>query len=384
MKKSTFILIATFVALATIAESSHGERPVEGELKPFLGAPHMEMEQVFQEQRFPNIVVTMDGTILASFGSSEVMVRRSTDGGATWGPSISIAKPGFQGGGMTVDETNGDILAFVEEKHPPAPLAVYRSSDDGKTWTRQETTIHADKNGHVPSMHMNDHGITLRHGKHKGRLVRPSRHYGKVNSREEWPNHYTNAIYSDDGGKTWHASDPFPENGTGEAAVAELSDGRIYYNSRVHWQERPRNTRRRSAISHDGGKTWQDWQIVDVLPDGHQHRSYGCMGGLVRLPVAGQDVLIYSNLDTPAAKRERISLWASFDGGKTWPVKRLVFDGTSAYSSLDAGRPGTPSEGWIYLHFEGGPGGGSQVARFNLAWLLDGESTEDGEIPQLD
>ena len=104
----------------------------------------------------------------------------------------------------------------------------------------------------------------------------------------------------------------------------------------------------------------------------------------MRLPVAGQDVLIYSNLDTPAAKRERISLWASFDGGKTWPVKRLVFDGTSAYSSLDAGRPGTPSEGWIYLHFEGGPGGGSQVARFNLAWLLDGESTEDGEIPQLD
>lgn len=384
MKKNTFILIASFVALATFTGSSHGAHPVEGELKPFLGAPRMEMEQVFQGQRFPNVVVTMDGTILASFGSSEVMVRRSTDGGATWGPPISIAKPGFQGGGMTVDETNGDILAFVEEKHPPAPLAVYRSSDDGKTWTRQETTIHADKNGHVPSMHMNDHGITLRHGKHKGRLVRPSRHYGKATSREEWPNHYTNAIYSDDGGKTWHASDPFPENGTGEAAVAELSDGRIYYNSRVHWQERPRNTRRRSAISHDGGKTWQDWQIVDVLPDGHQHRSYGCMGGLVRLPVAGQDVLIYSNLDTPAAKRERITLWASFDGGKTWPVKRLVFDGSSAYSSLDAGRPGTPSEGWIYLHFEGGPGGGSQVARFNLAWLLDGESTEDGEIPQFD
>ena len=105
------------------------------------------------------------------------------------------------------------------------------------------------------------------------------------------------------------------------------------------------------------------------------------MGGLVRLPVAGKDILIFSNIDTPKATRERASVWASFDGGKTWPVKRLVFDGPSAYSSLTAGRPGTPSEGWIYLHFEGGPSGGSQVARFNLSWLLAGEPTGDGTIP---
>jgi sialidase-1 len=59
-----------------------------------------------------------------------------------------------------------------------------------------------------------------------------------------------------------------------------------------------------------------------------------------------------------------------------------VFDGPSAYSSMNAGRPGTPSEGWIYLHFEGGPGGGSQVARFNLAWLLQGMPTGDGAIPE--
>ncbi len=73
---------------------------------------------------------------------------------------------------------------------------------------------------------------------------------------------------------------------------------------------------------------------------------------------------------------------ASFDGGDTWPVKRLVFDGPSAYSSLNAGRAGTPGAGWIYLHFEGGPGGGSQGARFNLSWLLDGESAGDGKIPE--
>jgi sialidase-1 len=342
----------------------------------------MEMQQVFNDQRFPNIVVTLKGTVLATWGNNGVRLRRSEDGGKSWGEQITIASRGFHGGGTIIDETTGDILAFVEDKHPPAPLTVYRSKDDGVSWQGEKVTIHPDSNGNMPSMHMNEHGITLRHGNHKGRLLRPARYYGKENNRDEWPQHYTNAIYSDDGGKTWHTSDPFPENGTGEATLAELSDGRIYYNSRVHWQERPMNTRRRSAWSDDGGETWTDWQIVEILPDGHQHRSYGCMGGLVRLPVAGKDILIFSNIDTPKAKRERATLWASFDGGKTWPVKRLVYEGASAYSSLTAGRPGTLSEGSIYLHFEGGPDGGSQVARLNLSWLLAGQPTGDGTVPQ--
>jgi sialidase-1 len=366
-----------------LTDAKAAEKLVEGKLEPFLGKPAMEMQQVFESERFPNVVVALDGTVLATWGSKSVRARRSEDGGKTWGEPIIIAKPGFQGGGTTVDETTGHVLVFVQDHHPPAPLTVYRSTDQGKTWKAQENTvINPDSKGNMPSMHMAEHGITLRHGEHKGRLLRPARHYAGGNKRSEWPNHYNTAVYSDDGGITWHTSDPFPENGTGEGTVAELSDGRIYYNSRVHWGKRPKNTRRRCAWSTDGGETWKDWQVVEVLPDGQQHRSYGCMGGLVRLPVAGRDILIFSNIDTPRAKRERGTVWASFDGAKRWPVKRLVYDGTSKYSSLAAGRPGTPSEGWIYLHFEGGPKGGSHVARFNLSWLLEGEPTGDGSIPK--
>ena len=372
----------TFMVLLLIASTVSAEQPKrEGSIDSHLGKPTMDMQQVFADQRFPNVVVTMDGTVLATWGNRNVQVRRSEDGGKTWQEPITIAEPGFQGGGTTVDENTGDILAFVEEHHPPAKIMLFRSGDDGKTWKKEDTTIEPDSAGHLPSMHMNEHGITLRHGKHKGRLIRPTRWYAGKNDRSLWPEHYTNAMYSDDGGKTWKTSEPFPENGTGEATLAELSDGRIYYNSRVHWQERPKNTRRRAAWSEDGGQTWNNWTLVEVLPDGHQFRSYGCMAGLTRLPIAGRDILIFSNIDTEQAKRERSTVWASFDGGHTWPVKRLVFDGPSAYSSLAAGRPGTPSEGLIYLHFEGGPKGGSQVARFNLAWLLQGQPTGDGTIP---
>lgn len=369
-----------FALLWTVAMGvSAADHPFEGSLESFEGEPRFEIQQVFSGGRFPNVAVATDGSVLAVFGKDGVSLRRSEDGGKNWGELISIANPGFMGGGVTVDEGTGDILAFVEERHPPAPLAVYRSRDHGKNWVKEgETRIEADSQGNAPSMHMNDHGITLRHGKYRGRLIRPSRFYGKRNHRDEWPHHYTNAIYSDDGGKSWKTSEPFPENGTGEACIVELGDGTLVYNSRVHWDKRPDFIHRREARSRDGGETWTDFRIVTALPDGQPNRSYGCMGGLARLPVAGKDILVYSNLDTKEPKRENGTIWASFDGGKTWPIKRLANPGPSAYSSMNAGRPGTPSEGWIYLMAESE---GARVARFNLSWILEGEPTGDGEVP---
>ncbi len=379
---SLILTVAALVNGRALAEDARAQTVTEGLLAPFLGEAKFASQQVFEGERFPNVVVATDGTVIVTWGNKSYQVRRSEDGGKTWGDIVKIADPGFHGGGVTVDERSGDILAFVEKHHPPAPLTVYRSKDHGKTWTAEETVIKKNSLGHLPSMHMNEHGITLRHGPHAGRLVRPTRYYAGGNNRNEWPRHYTNAAFSDDGGRTWQTSEPFPENGTGEATIAELTDGRLYYNSRVHWPENERPTRRREAWSRDGGKTWTDKKIIDALPDGRQDRAYGCMGGLVRLPVTGKDVLIFSNLDTPRDRRERVTVWASFDGGSTWPIKRLVHDGPSGYSSLNAGRPGTPSEGWIYLQYEGGPGGGSQLARFNLAWILAGESTGDGATPE--
>ena len=379
--KNAFVFMACFYAAQSYAIDKTGL--LEGPIKDFMGLSRMEVQPLFKAIRHPNIVVTLKGTVLATLGDEKLLARRSEDGGKTWGQEIIIAEPAFQGGGMTVNETTGDILAFAEERHPPAPLSVYRSQDDGKTWQKIDITIYPDTRGNVPSMHMNEHGITLRHGKHAGRLIRAARHYGEANyPKKHWPTHYTTAIYSDDHGETWKTSKPFSEMGTGEAGIVELSDGRLYYNSRSHWNAKKPPLRRREAWSYDGGETWSDWRIVDILPDGPQDTNYGCFAGLVRLPVAGRDIVLYSNCDS-ASGRKLGTVWVSFDGAKTWPLKRLLWEDPFQYSSLATGRPGTPSEGWIYMHFEGLLPQ-SHVARFNLSWLLSGTRTGDGVIPSGD
>lgn len=360
------------LALVVLVISYSCDQPVKKNAFWNDGKVVFDTTKIFTDERFPNVVVTLKGTVIASWGRTKFKIRRSEDGGRTWGPEIVVAEPGFQGGGMIVDENSGDVLVFVEETHPIAPLTVYRSTDDGRTWSPEDVTIHPDSKGNVPSMHMNESGITLKTQPHKGRLMRATRSYADGNAREFWPQHYTNAIYSDDGGNTWHTSEPFPAMGTGEAALAELSDGTIYYNSRRHLSTDGLNPRMRHiAWSNDGGETWRDLSVSDALPDGEQNRDYGLMAGLVRLPIEEHDILLFSNIESEQGRKNG-TVWVSFDGGKTWPVKQVVDEGSFAYSSLAAGREGTPSEGQIYLFYEDDKGG--KVARFNLAWVTAGKN----------
>lgn len=353
----------------------------ESNLNVFMGPPNFSMQKMYEGRGGRSIVTAKDGTVLAFNGK---FVRKSFDGGLSWTPQEEV---GDDAGGTNaiVNESNGDILLL----HPKGFL--WKSSDNGTSWQREEIVIFPDAFGlgspdGVPVIvWASQAGITLMHGERTGRLLMPARILGPRNSNdEEWrPYHYNTALYSDDNGKTWQVSAPFPVLGTGESALAELSDGSVHYNSREHMTRGNRYI----ATSYDAGETWINPYRCPWLPDGPRGSSYGCMGGVVRLPVKGRDILIYSNLDTDRGlmpeitggtienDRERITVWASFDGGKTWPLKRLVYEGPSAYSNLGAGRPGTPGEGKIFLMFEGGPSGmyeGVQLAVFNLAWLMEG------------
>jgi sialidase-1 len=393
--------------------------PAEGTLGSFMGESFFDMQIVFEggdSVREPYLGIALDGTLLA-LRNKEQHLRRSEDGGAHWGDIIEVPF-GFLDTNMIVDENTGDVLVV---RMWDGRDRLWRSKDHGKSWQEEPITLKpnevmkwldrtglktrgtnqgSDTDSGLYYLHANasESGITLRHGPQKGRLLAPAtfRPHAKAHPSDRAPIDviYNCAIYSDDGGATWQVSGLFPDGYTEESAVAELSDGRIYYNSRsckgfydkALARDLVEDERlRRTAWSYDGGETWEDLEVNRVLPDGGGYdRGYGMKAGLARLPVEGRDILIYSNSDTAGGVREKMTVWASFDGAKTWPVKRLVYAGPGAYSSMVAGRPGTPSEGRIYLLFEGVEEHaykGMQVARFNLSWILDGELTGYGEVP---
>ena len=127
---------------------------------------------------------------------------------------------------------------------------------------------------------------------------------------------------------------------------------------------------------------WVDWRVCDDLREIGEPfyfkygtaPSYGCNAGLVRVPIGtdeSQDVMVFSTPDNPGKSRIRMTLFASFDRGASWPVKRLIYEGPSAYSSLAAADDGT-----IYLLFERGEHKLYEkisLARVSLDWLKAGD-----------
>ena len=379
------LLSGVLFSSGLLAEQQEGEQKDE---KPFF-----KMETLFvnqgdhQDIRLPKIVVANDGTLIAFAGLSR-FYRVSKDQGETWS-DIQTVSAECAGGNVLLDRTTGDILIL----DPGPDVIAWRSQDTARTWQSQEVEF-LPSQGDFGGTMGSETGITLMHGKHRGRLILPTRFASpEKRGNEGLAYHYNSVYYSDDRGKTWRAGAPV-QSGTGEAAVAELSDGSIYINSRAHMSS---DDRRRIAWSYDGGKTFVDWSASDELfetsgtepnlPD-RKKPSYGTSAGLTRMTdgtTEHEDVLLFSianeGLRYPRGtvpKTDNIVDWtkiivmASFDGEETWPVSRHIPHGLGAvYSSITADQDGT-----IYLLFETSSRAGRvddvTFAKFNLAWLKEG------------
>ena len=219
-----------------------------------------------------------------------------------------------------------DNGAFIKGKprHRALKLELRYSDDDGLSWSRG-IDIESENPGLRPDgvdlMAGPGNGIQILEGPHAGRLI-----FGAYVHGEPW---YSTVIYSDDHGRSWRPGGNAGTNG-GEIQVAETTAGRLLATLRNNTFS---NTGVRFfSTSTNAGETWSEPYFK--LPDGRSLPDPKCQASLVQgNPRGGTNVLYLSNAAHPTL-RTNLTLRLSYDEGRTWPVSNLVYNGSSAYSSL--------------------------------------------------
>jgi len=104
-----------------------------------LGEPFFETQVVFDGEgnvREPYLAIAVDGTLLA-VRNNKKHLRRSEDGGQSWEEIIDVPIT-HSDSNMIVDENTGDIMSV---RMWNGTDRVFRSTDNGKTWTEEEITV---------------------------------------------------------------------------------------------------------------------------------------------------------------------------------------------------------------------------------------------------
>ncbi len=324
-------------------------------------------QEGFPSIRIPSVVVTGRGTVLAvaegrrahaDQAENRLVLKRSMDGGRSWGPvQVIAADPPrcLNNPCMVVERSSGKILILYQSYPPGVKEGSERivpgwsgewvvrtymisSRDDGLTWSPPTDITSSTKRpaGVTTVASGPGIGIQKRHNPHRGRLVVPFNEgpYGHWNIY---------AAVSDDRGQTWRcgavapgAQVPDGKGGTAsqvnEVQVVELSDGSLRMNAR-RWAGRPF---RKTCISRDGGETWSPVEDAVELMDP------GCMAGILRYsdPLDGRDSALLF-VGPQSSRRENGTLFMSRDEGRTWPVRRVLWPGSFAYSVLTVLKDGT-------------------------------------------
>jgi sialidase-1 len=359
--------------------------------KPFLTqtAVYHAKDGGYFIHRIPALLTTKKGTILAfcearrgsaaDAAPTDVVLRRSFDNGKTWTPAQIVAHRASAtvGNPTPVQDRRTGVIwllltsnpAGVTEKEidassPTGTRTVWitHSNDDGATWSPLTNITSSTKKPNWTWYATGPgNGIQLR----DGRLVIPCDH--NVADTPRPLSYYSHVIYSDDDGQTWKiGGSAGPE--TNESAVVQLADGSLMLNMRSYAGQH----RRAVSISRDGGLTWSPVRLDPALIEPVCEASFICYTR------RGRSLLLFSN---PAdVVRDRLTVRLSYNGGRTWPVSRLVDPDFSEYSSLAVLKDGT-----IGLLYDCGPGKPSAThawyapqdseidfAHFNLEWLTRG------------
>lgn len=360
--------------------------------------------------RIPAIAVAPNGDLLASYdyrpkngrmnggdspNENSIMQRRSTDNGKTWQPETVIARGivgsniagsrGYSDPSYVVDHESGTIFNFhvysqvsgVFAKNPAYTftpdgkidensehamnLGLSVSTDNGHSWTQRVITdqVLGEKAKELQSCFATSGAGTQKlTAPNKGRLLQQMACVPKTGGIVAY------TIYSDDHGKTWKSGNPTPAVVAGkkfdENKVTELSDGSLILISRSQ-----AGGGRIICTSTDSGENWKDCHVSNDLADENNNAQVIRAFPNAKPGTLRSQVLLFSGTDNG---RKNGYVWASFDNGKTWPVKKQFKTGGTGYTTMTVQKDGN-----IGLLMEPNGGGWQDIAHlsFNLRWLED-------------
>jgi sialidase-1 len=340
--------------------------------------PFTKGQEGYFAYRIPSLIVSTKGTLLlfcegrktslSDDGDNDLLLRRSTDGGRTWGPIQLVHEEGgdavitIGNPCPVIDRTTGTIWLTMNRKN--ARVLVTQSTDDGATWSAvKDITQQASQDDWGWYALGPGVGIQIEHGPHRGRLVIPANH--RLTRDRSGPS-TSHVVYSDDHGQTWQLGGNVGLH-SNECQVAEVlssAKSELLINARNHWARSGMKLelagKRIVSRSGDGGQTWSEPAFDDALIEP------ACQASLIRYawPEQGKSVLLFSN-PASTSSRSRMTVRASYDEGKTWPSSKLIDAGPGAYSCL-----ARLSDGRIGLVYERGSGYKDLAfVSFTLDWL---------------
>lgn len=291
--------------------------------------------------RIPSVVVTAKGTVLAfcegrvrsrsDTGDIDLVLRRSTDHGETWGPLQVVWNDGDHTCGNpcpVVDRDTGTIWLLmsrnlgedVEKKiidrtaKGTRTVWVAKSTDDGASWSRP---VEITKDVKKPEWTWVATGPGIGIQTKSGRLVIPCDHVETDTKKGG-----SHVIWSADHGETWTLGGALT-GGVNECQVVERSDGSLLLNMRSYGTAA---RERATASSADGGATWtavgHDAALIEPA----------CQASILRASWE-PSVILFSN---PADRKSRIrmTIRASRDEGATWTTVKEFGEAPAAYSCL--------------------------------------------------
>ncbi|MGA6153572.1 sialidase family protein [Stenotrophomonas sp. NPDC087984] len=318
----------------------------------------------YASYRIPAVVLTHAGTLLAfaegradssaDHGRIDLVLKRSADGGRTWGALQLVARNGDGTAGnpapVVLDGGPHDgrvLLVHIRSAASATEDRIRRgevsaadgrrvwltySDDDGASWSEaREITASTKRPEWRWYATTPGHALRLRYGAHAGRIVVAANHSlpPTVPGDDGTEGRYNGGhdLLSDDDGATWRIGyvDDNPDGyvNVNETTAAQLPDGRVYFNTRT---DATAPGTRADAHSGDGGATLD-------LP-------FRPQAGLVAPVVEGSvlhlgepDALLFSGPADPAY-RALMTVRTSHDGGVTWRPTHTVNGLPAAYSDL--------------------------------------------------